>query len=811
MRHSPQRIWMLAIAAAAALAAAVVPAHAITLVGRVVDVRSQEPVAGVEVRVAGAPRVALTGSDGRFELADVPDTATTVAFFRAGYEPAKRELAAAARSGDGSEGEILVTLRAIEYLEDPIVVSATRVERRASPIPYSNLSRRDLEERSAVEDVPVLLSALPSAIYYSDSGNGIGYNYLTLRGFDQRRVSVLVNGVPQNDPEDQNVYWLDFPDFASNLQDVQVQRGAGSGFYGPAAIGGAVNLVTSVFQPRPGVRFTAGGGTFGTRKAALELNSGLVDGTYAFYGRYSRLQSDGYRDGSWVDFTSFFFGAARYDAGSNLRLHVYGGPIADGLAYFGVPQSALADREARRQNVLAGGEQIENFSQPHYELLHDWQVSPRVRVANTLFYIQGDGFFDFDASWADTTYFRLTRAHGFAPGGNPGRSLIRAAVGNRQGGWLPRVDLDHPDGTLSVGAELRVHRSEHWGKVRWAENLPAGAGPDRRFYEYHGGKNIVGAYAHEVWRVTPALQATADLQLVHNRYRIFDEAFVGTDLTQDYFFANPRAGLNYNIDDALHVYSSYGYVQREPRLKNLYDAAESSGGAVPQYEPLPGGGFDFDAPLVRPEKLHDIELGGGYRRTRFSADINLFWMGFQDEIVRSGGLDRFGQPITGNAGASVHRGAEVGISVRPWASFELAGNLAWSRNEFRDHVVFENVAGDADSTGIQLGGNEIAGFPRLVSNLRGTVRARGVTAALAGRYVGSFFTSNFEEVDRKVPPHFVLDADASYAFDLRGLHDMRVRVHVRNLLDRLYVLHGEGDDFFPAATRSVFAGIEVGL
>jgi len=801
--HCRHPILFVAIVAALAVG----PAGAAEITGRVIDARSGESLAGVEVRVAGAPRIALTAADGRFQLEDVPDGEVTLSLVRLGYEPGKRTLVAAAVAG----ADLLVALRPLEFREDPIVVTATRAQRRESPVPYAALTRRDLDERSTVEDVPVLLSSLPSAIYYSDSGNGIGYNYLTLRGFDQRRVSVLVNGVPQNDPEDQNVYWLDFPDFAANLQDVQVQRGAGSGFYGPAAIGGSVNLVTSVFRPRAEVRVETGGGSFGTRKSAVELNSGLVDGSYAFYGRYSKLLSDGYRRDSWVDFTSYYLGAARYDEHMSTRLHVYGGPIEDGLAYYGVPQSALADRDARRQNVLAGGAQVERFSQPHYELLHDWQLRPGVRLANTLFYVQGDGFFDFDGSWADTTYYRLTREFGIAPDANPGQSLIRAFVGNRQGGWLPRVDLEHVGGTLSLGAEVRVHRSEHWGKVRWAERLPAGVGPERKFYSYRGGKDILGVYAHEVWRATPRLAATADLQLVHNRYRIYDEAFVGTDLEENYLFANPRAGLNYNLSDAVHAYASYGYVQREPRLKNLYDAAESSGGAVPQYEPLPGGGFDFDRPFVRPEKLHDIEIGAGFRRPRFGADVNLFWMDFRDEIVRSGGLDRFGQPITGNAGSSLHRGVEFGARARPWPVFELDANLAVSRNVFRDYLVFEDAGGATRPNGIQLGGNEIAAFPRLVSNLRGTVRTHGATAALAGRYVGGFFTTNFEDVNLRVPPHFVLDADLSYELDARRLPRMRLRVQVRNLLDRLYVLHGEGADFFPAATRNAFAAIEIGL
>ncbi len=98
------------------------------------------------------------------------------------------------------------------YYLAPIVVFPTQARERETPVTFSNLSRRQLSERYSVQDVPVLLSELPSITYYSENGNGIGYNYINLRGFDQRRLSVMINGVPQNDPEDHNVYWIDFPD-----------------------------------------------------------------------------------------------------------------------------------------------------------------------------------------------------------------------------------------------------------------------------------------------------------------------------------------------------------------------------------------------------------------------------------------------------------------------------------------------------------------------------------------------------------------------------------------------------------------------
>src|SRR5690606_19378998 len=113
-------------------------------------------------------------------------------------------------------------------------------------------------------------------------------------------------------------------------------------------------------------------------------------------------------------------------------------------------------------------------------------------------------------------------------------------------------------------------------------------------------------------------------------------------------FINPRAGVNYKISPYQNIYLSFARVTREPRLKNYYDAAESSGGEVPQFEQNSDGSFNFDNPLVKPETMNDIEIGTSFNSKNVSVSLNVFYMLFNDEIVANGQVDRFGQPITGN-------------------------------------------------------------------------------------------------------------------------------------------------------------------
>ena len=240
------------------------------------------------------------------------------------------------------------------------------------------------------------------------------------------------------------------------------------------------------------------------------MNSGPVGGKYLFYGRLSTMRSGGYRDNSWVEMKSYFLGAVMTDDDMTTQVHLFGGPIGDGLAYYGIPKFAGSDPDLRRENLSywetdAAGtgyavkiprrvQEIENFSQPHAELLHEWRIDGDMTLSNTLFYYTGDGFFDYDASWADTSLLRIGYTWGIPADANPTNTLVRAYVGNRQAGWLPRLTIGSGIHDLTIGAEARLHGSTHWGKIQYAEDLPAGYDPDYHFYSYDGSREIFSLF-----------------------------------------------------------------------------------------------------------------------------------------------------------------------------------------------------------------------------------------------------------------------------------------------------------------------------
>jgi len=813
------------------------------LKGKVVDADTKVNLADANIIILNKPgKGTSTDKSGQFSLELSSERQDTLMITFIGYETLLVSISDLLSMPDVSiiENKISHTFLLTPKLipSQTVFVESTIGKKGITPLAFDQVNREEIEKTYNVYDIPKYLSELPSTTFFSESGTGIGYNYLSIRGFDQRRISVSINGIPQNDPEDHNVYWLDFPDLLASTDLIQVQRGAGSGVFGYPAIGGSINIITSSFCNQPMIDLSAAYGDYVTRKYSAAYSSGLIGEKYSIYAKLGQILSSGYKDQSWVKFNSYFLSAVRYDENFTTQINFYGGPIADGLAYTGVAKFAVKDRNLRKANysyweadetvytytLQRRPEEIENFSQPHFELLNDWQISEKVKMNSALFLVLGDGFFDYDGSWSVyyDDYFRL-RENGFDTSFIPTNALIHAQVSNTQYGWIPRFSLDHTNGTLFFGGEIRWHNSDHWGNIEYAENLPPGVTPEYRYYSYNGNKNIYSLFVNESYRLNKQWNFLAELQFAYHEYRLYNEEYVGNDFTVSDLFFNPRLGVNYKPIQPLNVYFSVARINREPRLKEYYDAAESSGGEVPQFQVNADGSYNFDEPLVQPETMNDFELGASLNQKNYSITLNLYYMLFDDEIVKDGQVDRFGQPTTGNVDKTVHTGAELSGILKMWDNrIEIFGNATYSSNTIQSGIFYL----DSENY-IDLSGNRITGFPDFLANIGVTFQQDGVYIRYTGKYVGEFYSDNYdtnlaeylseypgfvEYADNINEAYFVSDLFASYDFSvLNTLTPWKIYAQINNLFDELYSANAIGKEFFPAAELNWLAGIQVGL
>lgn len=759
-----------------------------------------------------------------------------------------------------------------------IEVDALKGIERKTPVAFQDINREEIVQKYWMQDLPMFLNGKTSLKSYSESGASIGYSYLSLRGFDQRRISILINGTPQNDAEDQQVYWVDLSDITSSVENIQIQRGVGTGLYGTSSIGGVINIQTIDYTRRNFLTVNIGGGDYNSKRYSFEYSSGLAKNNLGFYGKFSKTTSDGYRDLSWSDHWSYFVGATKLFKNSTLKMNVYGSPIKNHLAYLGVTKDYLDGKVTgdklvdRRYNPLTYYDETDNYHQPHYELIYNWQPSKNVYISNTVSYTRGEGFFvtSFPAVWGlDFSYFRLNPfftsdtttfnplyykrnpdgSFYFEPGNgyvvDKSDMITKLYVNNNDFGWYPKVQITHNNdkGTLVIGGEVRMHKSEHYGEIAFANALPQNTPPNYEYYYYNGKKRSLAIYANEIYNINDNVTAMVGLQYANHRYTLENDKFKPYGFDVNYDFFTPRVGLNIILPNNLRFFGNVSYVKREPRLKDIYDA--ESPYSTPNFKVVDTVNNVYTDPLVKPEELIDYELGINYKTASTNTSFNFYMMDFSNEIVSNGQLDNVGQPINGNAGKSIHRGIEFESAIIPfynskvWNKLSLEYNITLSENYFKEYT---EILG-RDSIGNVIYGNDYSGNqillnPSVLGNLTlNYYNKSAFNVYVTMQHVGKQYLDNSENerknsaatqvagyVDKSIEPYIVFNGGISYNFmnlisdkSLRkSIRNFDIEFKVNNIFDKLYETTGSVDGYgtpywIPAATRNFYANVKIGF
>ncbi|MCI0472266.1 MAG: TonB-dependent receptor [Ignavibacteria bacterium] len=774
------------------------------------------------------------------------------------------------------------------YKTETIEVNALRGIEGLTPVTLQNVSREKIELEYWMQDLPMFLNGNTSVNAYSESGSSTGYSYFSIRGFDQRRISIMLNGIPQNDAEDHQVYWVDLSDITSSVESIQIQRGIGTSLYGTSGIGGVVNISTIDYFDRKFLNFNSGYGSYNSKRFSLEYSSGLTEGGFGFYGKLSRMKTDGYRNLSWSDHWSYFLSAGKtFGSGTVLKFNAYGSPIQNHLAYIGVTKDYLDGnitgnrRKDRKYNFLDYPNETDNYFQPRYELVLNTQLGKNILLSNTLNYTRGEGYFitNYPVWYGyDLSYFRLnpfytTDSNSFNtnyykrnPDGSlyyePGKGYVidksdlvtNLYVNNNDYGWYPKVQITHNNekGNLVIGGEVRLHNSEHYGEITFGNALPPGTPANYRYYYYEGKKTTISAFANEVYSITNKLTAMAGFQFAYHQYSIQNDEFKPYNFDVDYSFFTPRIGLNYNFNENFRVFGNFSMANREPRLKDIYNAEDPY--SRPNFETIDTVNNVYENPLVKEEQMLDYEIGFGYHNEILKSNLNFYLMDFTNEIVSNGQLDNVGQPISGNAGKSVHMGIEMDFELYPFANypernwfkgFNLYGNLSLSDNYFNEYV--EILGTDSLNNviyGNDYSGNTIIFSPSVIGNLTlGYNSDFGLNVYISGQYIGKQYLDNSEN-ERKNPsvrelPGYVNKVindyvvfNAGVSFDIIPtinsgnaklpnsinsiFKSVELSLKANNIFDRLYETSGSVDYtgtpyWIPAADRNFYVNLKIGL
>ena len=502
------------------------------------------------------------------------------------------------------------------------------------------LAQSRIQNLNTGQDLPYILQFAPSVTVTSDAGNSNGYTYLRLRGIDQTRLNISLNGVPLNEPEDQTVYFSNFTDLASSLQSVEVQRGVGTSRSGVASFGGSIGMASpALTATRKGGAVFADYGSFNTARLGAELRTGLTPRGFSAYARASYSNTNGYKEHAGNTGASGLFSAAYFGKRDVVKLTaLIGRQQNNGLAWRGVSDSAA--RADPRTNGNSRYE-VDNFYQAHLQALYTHQFGARHAVNAAVYRTQSGGYYTFDSD----------NFNGLASEKADYRYQSAAATNGTQANYTYTA----PRFTATIGGHASAHTRRHEGLYL-----------DAPQYVNTGTKTDYSAFAKAAY-TAGRFRVFADAQ-----YRVAAFRYDGNvDLApMQWTFFNPKIGVDYTANAYCKLYYTVGATGREPARNDFFAGSD---------ELYSAEGFVY----FQPERVQDHELGINYQRKNTLLKANLYYMQFAQEITLSGAFGATGLPLNTASTQSFRSGVELEAAHRWVNGWGLRHTSAFSYNQIQ--------------------------------------------------------------------------------------------------------------------------------
>ena len=690
-----------------------------------------------------------------------------------------------------------------------------------TPVTFTNITQKELSPRNLGQDIPILLNYLPAVVTTSDAGAGIGYTGIRVRGTDATRVNVTINGIPYNDAESQGTFWVNLPDFASSVGQIQLQRGVGTSTNGSAAFGASLNLETANFVDQPFLEVASSIGSFNSNKNTVQFSTGLLNERFTFSGRLSQIQSDGYVDRASSNLKSYFFQGAYKDENTLVKVLFFGGHEVTYQSWYGLDGATL---ESDRRSNPAGAifdldgnstgfyyNQVDNYTQDHVQLHWNEQLSQSWNFSVGLNYTYGRGFYEeYNDLWytqnisfgSETSYSYLQIPENITTNlsVNETENISQKWLDNQY--YVMTLGMNYQDAetTLNFGGLASRYFGDHFGILLWGQQLGETI-PNHRFYENQGIKTEGSTFIKISQKLNSAWNAFVDLQLRGINYDVNGKVAGPSnfEVADDFLFFNPKAGLTYNFTDTQKLYLSYAKAQREPNRT------------------------DYENGSPKPEKLNDFEFGWRVKKEKIQAQANIYWMEYNDQLVLTGAIDAVGAPIRQNVGESRRMGLEVEVQWQLLDQLIWKPNFALSSNKNLDfYFKRDGVLEPLQNTNLAYSPNFISGNTLIYAP------STDFQIGLLSKYVGKQYMGNIDSDNSLLDAYFVSDISAVWTWQSNKWIDrIQWSVLINNIFNEQYESNGyfytyddnwsnpdqiktiEGAGYYPQAGINFLTGISL--
>ena len=715
--------------------------------------------------------------------------------------------AASMHAGDDLDSLLSVELQGIQ-------VTSTRALKK-TPVAYTDMSQEQLKAVNFGQDVPYLLSLTPSVTMTSDAGNGIGYTSLRVRGTDPSRINITANGIPINDAESAQLYWVNMGDFASSVQSIQIQRGVGTSTNGAGAFGATLNMQTENVGLKPYFALDLSGGSYYSHKETLRFGTGLLNGHWGIQGRLSNIGSKGYLDRAFTKLNSYFIQGGYFSDNTVVKFITWNGQEQTYHAWnytskyeqslYGRTYNSCGEYRDEQGNVHYYDGQTDNYHQQNYQLLWNQHLSRMLNLNVTAHYTKGDGYYEEYKSGRKLVEY-LPKGTWYNENPKLKSDLIRQKkMDNDFYAMVASLMYNNHEGVEAiVGGGWNKYSGDHFGLVKWVKNVPEGLEmlPDFEYYRNNAQKTDWNVYGKVNYDLMPGMNAFLDLQYRHIGYKMqnpgdwYGANPDGKTVIDDKFnFFNPKFGLNYDITPHHKVYASYAIAHKEPTRNDYEDNLGTE---------------------LKAERLNDLEVGYKFQSAHFSAGANIYWMSYKDQFVLTGELNNIGEAIAKNVGKSYRLGIELEAAWKPIDWFRWDANATFSRNRAKSWEVTL-----MDGSVENLGDTPLSFSPDVIFNNIFTFDYRGLKASVQSQYVGDQYLTNtgfksyqtldnngkMTDVSMMLDAHFNTNIDLSYTFGLKqvGVKDMTLGVTLYNVFSAKYDNNGWAAPAFDKQNGKVIA------
>jgi hypothetical protein len=822
-----------------------------TISGTIKDATTGETLIGASI-LYGNKQGVVTNIDGKYTIKAKPNTKYTLEVSYVGYTKTRRTVTVGTK-----DVKLNISLEA-ETLEGITLVADIAKERK-TPVAFTTIKPRKLEEELGGRDIPLVLNQTPGA-YATEQGGGDGDARINIRGFKQENMAVLIDGIPVNDMENGAVYWSNWFGLNNITSNIQVQRGLSASKLSIPSVGGTMNILTSNAISKKFIKVKQTFNQFGKSESSIAYNSGLNDKGWNFTLTGSYKRGRGFVENTNVE--GFFayakvtkelgnhmislsaFAApqkhdqrkykqylAVYDTNYAKELGVDLSRVDPGLA---LHQGSNFNRDwgyirRTKDNPNAPKEALAEksnfYNKPQFNLNHDWIVNDKLTLSNAAYLSIGRGggvelhnasgnLTTYDSDGRRVNWQKIYDRNAFGDpeyqveGGTSTNFLIAKRNDHNWFGLLSKLDYNPTDEwNISGGLDLRSYEGKHYNEIHdllggdsVRTGIPGIKGV-QTLYEGDILEKDFTSYIKWAGAFTQAEYTSGSLTAFIN----LSTSVVSGRKTLH--IPHPTADFPLESDVLSKIGGTIksGLNYNLDENSNIFVNLGWLNKARPFANLFQGGNSTIFLDNTKNENVLANEIGYSYGSENFSVNSNAYYTLWIGKSVRS--LERNGILTVLPPQDARHMGIEIDGTYKFSKKLELQGTVSlgdWIYTSQDSATVFENGKFDKKKY-INLKGIHVGDAPQV--QIGGSLQYSPIkNGFIRARYMhNSKYYSDFEIRDLldkeevvdpwKIPSYGLLDLTLGYNFKVKKSR-VNWTLNVFNVLNTTYIAGAKNNDTY---------------